>query len=105
MSLSATPLRRLSGILSVLALAAIGLLVMPLSAFAATPAYPAPPIDPAAATGGPVGQTDPGIALASNNGSDFTNGIPFVLGAVVLLVGLAVLVMMTRPSKAKHYRR
>ncbi len=48
---------------------------------------------------------DAGIALASNNGSDFTIGMPFVLGAVALLVGLAVLVMMTRPSKAKHYRR
>jgi hypothetical protein len=91
--------------LSVLVLAAVGLLAIPVSAFA-TPAYPAPSVDPAAQTGGPLAsQTDPGIALASNNGSDFTIGMPFVVGAVVLLVGLAVLIMMTRPSKAKHYRR
>lgn len=105
MSLFATPVRRLSAMLSVLLLAAIGLLLMPVSAFAATPVYPAPPVDPAAATGGLPARSDSGIALASNNGSDFTIGMPFVLGAVMLLVGLAVLIMMTRPSKAKHYRR
>ena len=105
MSLTATPMRRLSGMLSVLVLAAFGLLVLPVSAFAAMPAYPAPPVDPATQTGGPVVQADPGVALASNSGSDFTIGMPFVLGAVALLVGLAVLFMLTRPSKAKHYRR
>jgi hypothetical protein len=40
-----------------------------------------------------------------NSGSDFTIGMPFVIGAVVLVVGLALLIMMTRPDKAKHYRR
>jgi len=105
MSLSAMPLRRLSGMLSVLMLAVIGLVALPVSAFAATPAYPAPAVDPAVQAGGPAAQADPGIALASSSGSDFTIGMPFVLGAVVLLVGLAVLVMVTRPSKAKHHRR
>ena len=93
--------------LSALVLAAVGvLLVIRLSAFASSPAYPAPSVDPA----GPDGrvrwrQADPGIVLASNSGSDFSIGMPLVIGALVLLVGLAVLVMMTRPSKAKHYRR
>jgi hypothetical protein len=105
MSLSATPVRRLYGMLSALALAAVGLLVMPTAAFASSPAYPAPSVDPAVQAGVPAVQTEPGIALASNSGSDFTIGMPFVIGAVVLLVGLALLIMMTRPSKAKHYRR
>ena len=78
---------------------------MPAAAFASTPAYPAPSVDPAVQTATSAAATDPGIELASNNGSDFTIGMPFVLGAVALLVGLAVLFMMTRPSKAKHYRR
>jgi hypothetical protein len=105
MSLSATPVRRLFGMLSALVLAAVGLLVMPLSALAASPAYPAPLVDPAVPTGAPVAQADPGIELASNSGSDFSIGLPLMIAALVLLVGLALLVMMTRPSKAKHYRR
>ena len=54
MSLSAMPLRRLSGMLSVLMLAVIGLVALPVSAFAATPAYPAPAVDPAVQAGGPA---------------------------------------------------
>ena len=105
MSLSATPKRRLSGMLSVLVLAVIGLVALPVSAFAASPAYPAPSVDPGGPTGAPLAQPDPGIALASNSGSDFTIGMPLVIAAVVLVAGLALLVLMTRPSKAKHYRR
>jgi len=102
MSLSATPVRRLFGMLSALVLAAVGLLVMPLSALAASPAYPAPSVDPAVQAGAPVAQADPGIELASSSGSDFSIGLPLMIAALVLLVGLALLVMMTRPGKAKH---
>lgn len=105
MSLSAIPVRRLYGMLSALVLAAVGFLVMPAAAFASSPAYPAPSVDPAGQTGVPAVQTEPGIALASNSGSDFTIGSPFVIGAVVFVVGLALLIMMTRPDKAKHHRR
>ena len=112
MSLSAIPVRRLYGMLSALVLAAVGFLVMPAAAFASSPAYPAPSVDPAGQTGVPAVQTgvpavqtEPGIALASNSGSDFTIGSPFVIGAVVFGVGLALLIRMTRPDKAKHRLR
>ena len=105
MSLSATPVRRLFGMLIALVLAAVGLLVMPLSALAASPAYPAPPVDPAVQAGAPVAQADPGIELASNSGSDFSIGVPLMIAALVLVVGLALLLMMTRPGKAKHRRQ
>ena len=104
-SLSAISVRRLRVMLSALALAAVGFLVVPAAAYGATPNYPAPSVDPAVQTGVPTAATDPGIELASNNGSDFAIGMPFVIGALVLLTGLALTIMMTRPSKAKHYRR
>jgi len=97
--------RRWYGVLSALLVSAVGLLLVPTAAYAASPAYPAPSVDPAVQTAPPTTATDSGIVLASNSGSDFTIGMPLVLGAVALLVGLAVLFMMTRPSKAKHYRR
>lgn len=91
--------------LSALALAAVGFLLMPAAAFASPPDYPAPSVDPAVQTGAPLVQADPGIALASNSGSDLTIGMPLVVAAVALVVGVALLVMMTRPSKGKHHRR
>jgi len=70
----------------------------------ASPACPAPLVDPVLQTGAPLTPADPGIALASNGGSDFTIGMPFVIAAVVLQVGLVLLIMVTRLSKAKHRR-
>ena len=90
-------------IAATLALLAAGLLAVPTLASAATnPPYPAPPVTPGAETWAPV--ADPvaysqSTALAST-GAGFSVGTALAIGAVVLVVGLALLVVGNRLRKS-----
>ena len=90
-------------IVATLTLVVAVLLAVPALASAATnPFYPAPPVTPGTET--PV--TDPSIAADSQNtalagtGAGFSVGTALAIGAVVLGVGLALLILGNRLRKS-----
>ena len=90
-------------IAATLTLVVAGLLAMPALASAATnPPYPAPPVTPGTETWAPVTDSvvsSQSTALAST-GAGFSVGTALAIGAVVLVVGLALLVLGNRLRKS-----
>src|SRR6478752_1011834 len=93
-------------ILAVVTLAVAGLLALPALAMAATqPPYPAPPVTPATETWAPVATTtidDPYAALAST-GAGISIGTFVAIGAIVLVVGIALLVVGNRMRRSNSH--
>ena len=87
-------------IVATLTLFAAGLLLLPSVASAATnPPYPAPPVTPGTETWAPV--TDPSIAYSqstalASTGAGFSVGTALAIGAVILVVGLALVILGDR---------
>ena len=84
-------------IAATLALAAVGLLMAPTLAFA----YPAPPVTPNEWTTAPTAETST-VVLAST-GAGFSVGTALAIGAVVLVVGLAMLILGNRLRKSGNH--
>ncbi len=84
-----------------------GLLAVPALASAATnPPYPAPPVTPGTSTWAPV--TDPAVAYTqstalASTGAGFGIGTALAIGAVVLVVGLALLIVGNRLRKSGNH--
>ncbi len=91
-------------IAATLSLVVAGLLAVPVLASAATnPPYPAPPVTPGTAAWAPA--TDTAVAYAQNTalastGAGFSVGTAIAIGAVVLVVGLALLIAGNRMRKS-----
>ena len=89
-------------IAAVVALAVVGLFVLPTLVWASNPPYPAPPVTPAAETWTPVADSvsyTPATALAST-GAGFSVGTAVLIGVAVLLVGLGLMFVGKRSRKA-----
>ena len=97
-------LRRIAATLS---LVVAGLLALPAFASAATnPPYPAPPVTPGTATWTPA--TDSAVAYSqsttlASTGAGFSVGTALAIGAVVLVVGLALLLAGNRLRKSGNH--
>ena len=94
-------------IVATLALVVAGLLAVPALASAATnPPYPAPPVAPGTATWTPA--TDATVAYSqstalASTGAGFGVGTALAIGAVVLVVGLALLSAGNRLRKSGNH--
>ena len=94
-------------IVATLTLVVAGLLAVPALAAAATnPPYPAPPVTPGTETWAPV--TDASIAYTqstdlASTGAGFSAGTALAIGAVILVVGLALLISGNRLHKSGNH--
>ena len=94
-------------IAATLTLIVAGLLAVPALASATTiPPYPAPPVTPGTSAWTSV--TDPAVAYSQNTalastGAGFGIGTALAIGAVVLVVGLALLVAGNRLRKSGNH--
>lgn len=90
-------------IAATLTLVVAGLLAMPALASAATnPPYPAPPVTPGTEAWAPVTDSSVyshGSALAST-GAGFSVGTAVAIGAAILIIGLALLILGNRLRKS-----
>lgn len=94
-------------IVATLTLVVAGLLTVPALASAATnPPYPAPPVTPGTAAWTPA--TEPAVAYSqstalASTGAGFSVGTALAIGAIVLVVGLALLVAGNRLRKSGNH--
>lgn len=93
-------------ILTTLTVAVFGLLAVPTLASAANPPYEAPSVTPATGTVAPI--VDSGVAsyttdtALASTGAGFSLTTALLIGAIVLVVGCALVIVGNRMRKSTH---